>query len=103
MKWVYDKIFGDKIIWGITIFLSLISVLLIYVATDDLAYAFKDGNTFYFATKHAIILALGLLLIYYVHLIPPHLFSKLGILLLSFKKLLVFSSLIHFSFLLASL
>ena len=82
MKWVYDKIFGDKIIWGITIFLSLISVLLIYVATDDLAYAFKDGNTFYFATKHAIILALGLLLIYYVHLIPPHLFSKLGILLL---------------------
>ncbi len=82
MKWVYDKIFGDKIIWGITIFLSLISVLLIYVATDDLAYAFKDGNTFYFVTKHAIILALGLLIVYYVHLIPPHLFSKLGVLLL---------------------
>jgi cell division protein FtsW len=82
MKWVYDKIFGDKIIWGITIFLSLISVLLIYVATDDLAYAFKDGNTLYFVTKHAIILALGLLIVYYVHLIPPHLFSKLGVLLL---------------------
>lgn len=82
MKWVYDKIFGDKIIWGITIFLSLISILLVYVATDDLAYAFKGGNNFYFVTKHATILALGLVIVYYVHLIPPRLFSKLGILLL---------------------
>lgn len=98
MKWVYEKIQGDKVIWGITIFLSLISILLIYVATDDLAYSFKDGNSFYFVTKHTIILALSLAIIYYIHLVPPTYFSKIGVFLFYISvPLLLITMIIGFS------
>ncbi|MFT6746205.1 MAG: cell division protein FtsW [Glaciecola sp.] len=82
MKWVYDKIQGDKIIWVITIFLALISLPLIYVATDELALSFKGGNTSFFVIKHFFILLTSLVLIYYVHLINHSYFSKLSMYLM---------------------
>lgn len=82
MKWVYDKIQGDKFIWGIVFLFSFVSVLLIYHATKELAHEFMDGNNFYFVTKHGFILGSALLLIYYVHMIPPNYFAKTGVLLL---------------------
>lgn len=82
MKWVYEKIQGDKFIWGITILFSILSLLLIYKATDGLAQEFKGGNSFYFAGKHFFILIAAFLIIYYVHLIPSNYFAKTGLLLL---------------------
>jgi cell division protein FtsW len=79
MKWVYDKIEGDKIIWVITIFLALISLPLIYVATDELAMSFKGNNTSFFVIKHFFILLTSLVLIYYVHLFNHAYFSKLSL------------------------
>ncbi len=81
MKWILEKIKGDKMIWGITMFLSLISLPLIYVATDELAVNFKDGNTSFFVIKHFFILVVAFLVIYYVHLMNHSLFSKLSVLL----------------------
>lgn len=81
MKWILEKIKGDKIIWGITIFLALISLPLIYVATDELAVNFKDGNTSFFVIKHFFILVVAFLIIYYVHLMNHSFFSKLSVLL----------------------
>lgn len=83
MKWVYDKIQGDKIIWGITILLALISLPLIYVATDELALSFKGGNTSFFVIKHFFILLISLVLIYYIHFINHTYFSKLSVLLMA--------------------
>jgi len=82
MKWVYDKIQGDKIIWVITMFLALISLPLIYVATDELALSFKGGNTSFFVIKHFFILLISLVLIYYVHLVNHAYFSKLSLYLM---------------------
>ena len=81
MKWILEKIKGDKIIWGITMLLSLISLPLIYVATDELAVNFKDGNTSFFVIKHFFILVVAFLVIYYVHLMNHSIFSKLSVLL----------------------
>lgn len=82
MKWVYDKIQGDKFIWVITMFLALISLPLIYVATDELAMNFKGNNTSFFVIKHFFILLISLLLIYYIHLINHIYFSKLSLYLM---------------------
>ncbi len=82
MKWVYDKIQGDKLIWIITMLLSLISLPLIYVATDELAINFKNGNTSFFVIKHFFILLISLVLIYYVHFVNHKYFSRISILLM---------------------
>jgi len=92
MKWVYDKIQGDKFIWVITIFLALISLPLIYVATDELAMSFKGNNTSFFVIKHFFILLTSLVLIYYVHLFNHAYFSKLSLYLMYIAvPLLVFT------------
>ena len=82
MQWLYEKIHGDKVIWAITFFLSLISLPLIYVATDELAVSFKGGNTSFFVIKHFIILLIAFVIIYYVHLINHSYLSKISLILL---------------------
>lgn len=79
MKWIYDKIQGDKVIWAITMLLALISVPLIYIATKELAINFKGGNTSFFVIKHTFILVLSLVLIYYVHFMNHRYLSKLSV------------------------
>lgn len=82
MKWIYDKIQGDKLIWAITMLLALVSLPLIYVATDDLAINFKGGNTSFFVIKHFFILLISFVLIYYVHFLNHSYFSKLSVFLM---------------------
>jgi len=36
---------GDKVIWAIVIFLSLVSLLAVYSATGSLAYREQGGHT----------------------------------------------------------
>ena len=47
----FVKFKGDKTLWGIIIFLMVISVLLIYSSTGRLAYNKQDGNTLFYAVK----------------------------------------------------
>ena len=77
-----DKIKGDRIVWGIVVFLSVISLLIIYSSTSQLAYKYKGGNTFYYFIKHLIILGLGIGIIYVVHKIKFSYFSRLSQLLI---------------------
>ncbi|HEX4958058.1 MAG TPA: cell division protein FtsW, partial [Lacibacter sp.] len=39
-----DKTRGDKVIWALVIVLSLISLLVVYSATNSLAYKMYKGN-----------------------------------------------------------
>tara|TARA_Y100000739_G_C20537774_1_gene432106 strand:+ start:62 stop:1201 length:1140 start_codon:yes stop_codon:yes gene_type:complete len=63
MQEIYNKIYGDKVIWGVIISLALLSVPIVYVGTEQLALL-RGGNFFYFVIKHAIIL-LGAFIIAY--------------------------------------
>jgi cell division protein FtsW len=56
---------GDRAIWFIVLLLSIISLLTVYSSTVTLAYKFQQGNTMYYMLKHAIILMLGLVLMYF--------------------------------------
>ncbi len=69
---------GDKVIWMVILLLSIISLLAVYSASGSLAFAKKDGNTFYYLAKQFILLLIGIFIIILVHLIPYRFYSRLS-------------------------
>jgi cell division protein FtsW len=69
---------GDKIIWGVILILSLLSLLAVYSSTGTLAYRYQGGNTIYYFLKHGSFLFVGLAAIYITHLIPYKYYSRLA-------------------------
>jgi cell division protein FtsW len=82
MSGILNKIKGDKAIWGIVMSLAVISLLIIFSSTGQLAYKYQDGNTFYYFVKHLIILGLGFAIIYAVHKVKYSYFSRVSQLLI---------------------
>jgi len=78
MYWFTDKLKGDRIIWGIVILLSLLSLLAVYSSTGTLAYKYQGGNTEYYLLKHFMLLVLGLGLMYLAHLVHYQYYSRLA-------------------------
>jgi cell division protein FtsW len=64
------------------VILGLFSLLAVYSATGTLAYKETGGNTESFLIKHGLILGLGILITYIVHLLHYMTFSKSAPLLL---------------------
>jgi cell division protein FtsW len=69
---------GDKVVWAVMFFLSLLSILVVYSAVVTLAYKFKQGNSMYYLIKHFVIIALGFGIAYVFHKIRYTLFSKIA-------------------------
>jgi len=72
---------GDRVIWAIVLLLSVFSVLAVYSSTGTLAFRLRHGNTEYYLLKQIIILIIGLLLVYFTHLIDYNKFYKLSAIL----------------------
>ena len=69
---------GDRIIWGVIIILSIFSILAVYSSTGTLAYQRMGGNTTYYLIRHSVILFVGILIIFIIHLIPYKYYSRLS-------------------------
>ena len=69
---------GDMVIWAVVFLLSLISVMAVYSATNNLAYVQKGGNAEFYLIKHALIIVLGWGLIYFIHKVPHQYFSRVA-------------------------
>ncbi|MFP4366173.1 MAG: FtsW/RodA/SpoVE family cell cycle protein [Bacteroidales bacterium] len=69
---------GDKVIWAVIIFLSIVSLLAVYSSTGTLAYRFQGGNTAYYILKHSSILMVSLAIIFITHMIPYKFYSRLS-------------------------
>lgn len=69
---------GDKVIWTIVIFLSLVSLLAVYSATGSLAYRERGGHTEYYLLKQLIVLAMGLAIIYFAHRVNYTVYSRVA-------------------------
>lgn len=65
-------------IWIIAMLLAAISLLSVYSSISSLAYKHYDGNTFYYLFRHGMMLALGLVIMYYTHRIRFKYFSRLS-------------------------
>ncbi|SHK89199.1 cell division protein FtsW [Chitinophaga jiangningensis] len=69
---------GDKVIWTIVIFLSLVSLLSVYSATGSLAYRERGGHTEYYLLKQLSVLVMGLLIIYFAHRVNYTIYSRVA-------------------------
>lgn len=83
MQEIYNKIYGDRVIWAVIISLALMSVPIVYVGTAQMAQSdLLGGNFFYFVTKHAIILGGAFVIAYQVSKIKHNFLSKLSLILM---------------------
>lgn len=78
MQEIYNKIYGDKVIWGVIISLALLSIPIVYVGTEQLALL-RGGNFFYFVLKHAIILLSAFVIAYQVSKMKHGYLSRLSL------------------------
>ncbi len=61
-----SKTKGDRVIWGIVVILTLISLLVVYSSTGSLAYKYSKSTESYLFKQFAFIV-IGLLVIYFAH------------------------------------
>ena len=62
-----DNLKGDRQIWWIVLFLSILSVLVVYSATGTIAYQKMGGNTEAYLFKHGALVVLGLGCMFLAH------------------------------------
>ncbi len=76
MQQILSKLKGDKVIWMVTIFLALYSLLAVYSATGALAY--RHDSSMKYLVKHGFMLSAGIAVIYWVHQIKFKYFSRMS-------------------------
>jgi cell division protein FtsW len=94
MTGIFKYLKGDRVIWAVIIFLSIVSLLAVYSATGTLAYRFQGGNTAYYILKHSSILLVSLGIIFVTHMIPYKYYSRLSQLFLYLSVILLLFTLV---------
>ncbi|MFT4525822.1 MAG: cell division protein FtsW, partial [Bacteroidia bacterium] len=89
MKVIGQYLKGDRVIWAVVFLLSVISVLAVYSSTGTLAYKYQGGNTLYYFTKHLLIVAMGIGIMYVVHNVKYTYFSKISVALIVLAAILL--------------
>ncbi len=73
-----SKTRGDKVIWALVVLLVLVSLLAVYSATGSLAYKNYKGNTEVYLFKQVAFIVVGILAIYFAHLVNYTVYSKVA-------------------------
>lgn len=73
---------GDPVIWAVAFILSVFSMLTVYSTTGSLAFRYKGGNTEAYLLERLVFIALGFVLMFFVHRIKYTYFSKIAKILL---------------------
>jgi cell division protein FtsW len=72
-----SKTKGDRVIWGVVIILTLVSLLVVYSSTGSLAYKYSRSTESYLFKQFAFII-LGVLIIYFAHRVNYTLYSRVA-------------------------
>ncbi|MBK7433455.1 MAG: FtsW/RodA/SpoVE family cell cycle protein [Chitinophagaceae bacterium] len=75
-----SKTRGDRVIWGIVVILTLVSLLVVYSSTGSLAYKYSKSTESYLFKQFAFII-LGVMIIYFAHRVNYTLYSRVAKLL----------------------
>lgn len=78
---LFNKTRGDKVIWALVILLALVSLLAVYSATGSLAYKNYKGNTEVYLFKQIMFIVVGILVIYFAHLVNYTIYSRVATIL----------------------
>jgi cell division protein FtsW len=94
------KIFkGDRTLWIVLIFLSLVSLVIVYSATGKLAYREADGNTgFYLIKQVAFILTGFAIMLFLVNIIPVVVYFKISPVLIGITVFALILAIIQYKF-----
>ena len=82
MTALFKYLKGDRILWIVTFFLCLVSLVAVYSSISGLAERYKGGNTFYYLFRHGTMLGIGLLIMYFMHRINFKYVYRISILLI---------------------
>ena len=63
----------------VILILLVISLLSVYSSTGSLAYQHRSGNTFFYLFRQLKFILLGVLIIFFVHLVPYRIFSRVSV------------------------
>jgi len=69
---------GDPVIWYVVLALSIISILLVYSATQSLAYRENSGDTVYYLKKHSFFILFSLFVMWLAHRIDYRYYARLS-------------------------
>lgn len=72
-----NKTRGDKVIWGIVVILTLISLLVVYSSTGSLAYKYSKSTESYLFKQFGFIM-LGVMIIYFAHRVNYTFYSRVA-------------------------
>lgn len=74
----FNKLFqGDRVIWVVALLLAISSLLAVYSATGTLANSKHDGSNAHVLLRHAATLSVGLLCMYFAHLVKYSYYSRI--------------------------
>ncbi len=68
---------GDRVIWGIVVILTMVSLLAVYSSTGSLAYKYSKSNES-FLFKQVAFIAIGVMIIYFAHRVNYTIYSRLA-------------------------
>ena len=88
-RFFQKHILGDRVIWGVVVFLSIISVLAVYSSIGDLAFRYADGNTTVYLQRHILFILAGFSVMYAIHKIKYSVFFSLSQILIVVAVLLL--------------
>jgi cell division protein FtsW len=71
---------GDKVIWAIVVLLTMMSLLAVYSSTGTLAYKLSKSTESYLF-KQIVFIAVGVVIIYFAHLIKYTHYSRIALVL----------------------
>lgn len=98
MNFSIGKIFkGDRTLWVVLIFLSLISLLIVYSATGKLAYREAGGNTGYYLLRQSVFVMLGIgLMLFLVNVVPVKMYSILANVMVGLTVVALLAALVQY-------
>ncbi len=70
--------YGDKVIWSVVFFLSVMSLLTVWSSTGSLAYRMQGGNTTYYIFKHGGLMLFGLVIMFFAHKVNYIYYSRMS-------------------------
>ena len=86
---------GDRVIWIVLMFLSLLSLLIVYSATGALAYRVHGGNTMYYLVRQVVFIGMGLgVILLMVNVLPVKFYSVAANYLLYLSILLLLAAVV---------
>jgi cell division protein FtsW len=75
---LHSRTKGDKVIWGIVVILTMMSLLVVYSSTGTLAYKLSKSTESYLF-KQFVFIAVGLLIIYFAHKVNYTIYSRVAV------------------------